>query len=390
MRLAWADYWFREGTPTGLQRAVSILPGYSRYQLANAVVQEQVSPDSPDIERSFAAAVRLNPHNSEALMSWGIFQELSGNPARAEQLLLQAKSVDHLIKPVWTLANFYFRQGDTGKFLPAAKQCLRMMADNGLFFGGYNPASMYDLCWNITDDPHRIFRDLIPHERDVVYSYFNYLLNRGRFDQAVEVADFILKDPTRFEYPALLGYVDHLLRDHRISLAVRTWRVMAEKKLIPYEAVDPARGVFLTNGDFAKPILYRGFDWRNISIEPVRFTDEPEARLVRFEFDGDEPEHIVLLAQTTPVAPGKYSLSIRFDAPREPSFDGFTWRVFDQKNGQQLPSQAKSAVNEYGLTFEVPPGVEAVELALVYDRLMGTSRPRGSYEVRGVTLHKEG
>jgi tetratricopeptide (TPR) repeat protein len=390
VRLAYADYYFRKGTPAALDRAVQILPSYDRYHLSNAIVKQQVQPTSPEIEHEFAAALRLNERNSEALMGWGLTAELAGDSPRAEALFVEATQVDKLIKPVWTLANFYFRQGDTAKFLPAARQCLRMMSHNGVFFGGYNPASMYDLCWNATDDPHRIFTELIPHDRDILYSYFGYLLNRDRMGAAAEVADTILADPFAYYLPGLLVYCESLIRDHRIPEVVNLWRKMAAKNLIPYRAVDLEQGVFLTNGDFRHPILQAGFDWRNLAGEPVVFSYLPEQNHLRYQVDGGQPEHVPLLSQCVPVVPGKkYRMTARFDAPSDPAFRGFTWKVQDQRSGEFLPTVTKVYGGSYSLAFDARDTTEAVNLILGYDRLPGTARARGVYEIESVSLHSQ-
>jgi hypothetical protein len=84
-----------------------------------------------------------NPRLSSAWITLGIEAERVGDPS-AEKILLEAARVDHQFLPAWTLANFYFRRGETDHFWPWAKRAA------ALTFDDYRP--LLRLCDRL--DPH--------------------------------------------------------------------------------------------------------------------------------------------------------------------------------------------------------------------------------------------
>ena len=75
-------------------------------------------------------AVRLNPRLASAWIYLGLDAEADGDLAEAEQDLLQAARVDRQYLPAWTLANFYFRRGDTVNFWPWAARAASLTFDD--------------------------------------------------------------------------------------------------------------------------------------------------------------------------------------------------------------------------------------------------------------------
>ena len=61
--------------------------------------------------------------------------------------------------------------------------------------------------------------------------------------------------------------VDRSLAAARGDDAMRVWNGLCERRLLPYAAGGPG---MLANGDFARPILNRGFDWILPASSPER------------------------------------------------------------------------------------------------------------------------
>ena len=64
----------------------------------------------------------MNPWDTRSRIELGLLAEAEGDQATATRYLLQAAEADHLFLPRWTLANYYFRRGDTALFWRWAKE----------------------------------------------------------------------------------------------------------------------------------------------------------------------------------------------------------------------------------------------------------------------------
>src|SRR5579871_4955673 len=110
VRLAWADLEFRRGTLASVERASKILPNETRYLLFRALQLDYEGQDSTALLEKAAA---LNPLSSAPRIRLGLAAETRGDLPAAEKWLLEAARVDQQFEPRWTLANFYFRRGDS-------------------------------------------------------------------------------------------------------------------------------------------------------------------------------------------------------------------------------------------------------------------------------------
>jgi hypothetical protein len=100
-------------------------------------------------------ALTVNPRYTAAWIARGLREETAGERPKAEATLLHAAEVDHTYLPRWTLANFYLRQGDTAKFWMWTRRAAEM---------AYDPAALFQLCWQASGDPREILDRAIPPE----------------------------------------------------------------------------------------------------------------------------------------------------------------------------------------------------------------------------------
>ena len=110
IRLAYADWLFRQNGIESVARASRLDPANGAYQ---AWLAELLENDGQDAAKELEAAARLSPLSSRVWIRRGLSAESNGDRALAEQLLLRAAEVDRLMEPRWTLMNFYFRAGQT-------------------------------------------------------------------------------------------------------------------------------------------------------------------------------------------------------------------------------------------------------------------------------------
>jgi hypothetical protein len=384
--LSWSDFVGRSGTQSAFRKAESIMPSNARFHFLHALAIEQSDPLSPQIASEFSTAVNLNPRFSDALLAWSVDKELHGDRAGAEELLRRAQSVDHLIRPAWALANFYFRQGQPDLFWPQARECLRMIGVTGLAVGRFDPSPVYQLCWRMTSDSSLILSKAIPDDRVIRDHYLGFLMGTGRYDAAIGVADLNLKGAVPGELAFYLPYMNWMMWHNHVPVAIRTWRSLYEAKALPYPGPDPVAGVFLTDPSFQAPPLNHAFDWRLGSLpDSVRFTYSPE-HSYHFALDGSEPEQFVAMGQTLPLIPGRsYRFSASYRAEFDPEEYGLRWSITDHASGRPLPLHKSVSGTSDGKTliadFEAPAAEELVDLWLTYDRQPGTPHARGLYEL---------
>jgi len=125
------------------------------------------------------ASVSLNPRLSSAWIHLGLDAEGDGNLAEAESDLLQAARFDHQYLPAWTLANYYFRRGDSAKFWPWAQRAAVLTYDD------YRP--LLRLADTLETSPQMVATRLGGDSR-LLRAYMDVLIGFGQLDKAGEIA----------------------------------------------------------------------------------------------------------------------------------------------------------------------------------------------------------
>ena len=306
-------------------------------------------------------------------------------------MLLSAERTDKLVKPMWSLANFYFRQGDADKFWPEAKKCLTLIGSTGLSEGRYDPAAIYQLAWSLTDDPDVISSRMLPEDRIIRMSYGFYLMANNRVKPAVGVSSQLLQDAHSNEGFFFVHYGNFLVSHGLIPEAVRTWAEMYRRGVASHPAPDPAGGAFLTNGGFSAAPTNQAFDWKLMAQDPVRFTYVEGAHAYRFDFDGNQPERTPLLVQTLPLLPSrKYLLTVKFRTEGDVDPNALIWRLVvhpgDQAVGTQVHVKPEQSGGLATVDFETPSETTLGNLFLEYARQLGTQRADGAFEITNADL----
>jgi len=125
------------------------------------------------------ASVSLNPRLSSAWIHLGLDAEGDGNMTEAESDLLQAARVDHQYLPAWTLANFYFRRGDSANFWPWARRAAALTYDD------YRP--LLRLADTLETSP-QIVATRLGGDSQLLRAYMDVLIGLSRLDKAREIA----------------------------------------------------------------------------------------------------------------------------------------------------------------------------------------------------------
>ena len=375
LRLALADAEFRENTPSSIKRAVSLAPSNASYHelLAEHLEAAGQNPDS-----ELDIATELSPRESRYWIRRAFRAELERKYQESEHYLLQAGAVDRGFDPRWALMNFYFRRGDLPQFWKYAREAMeRSYGDRDAIFR---------LCLAANDDPAAT-REILPARRDILFSFFTYLMKQGRLDDAAKVADEFSSKPQPEEGPALLDYCSRRMSRDPASV-LRVWNGLCAAHLVPFPALLPDKGLVVTNGDFEVQRSVGGFDWKYSPDPSISISPSDTNQGLSIQLNASQPDRIALLEQEIPLTPGKqYSIeySYRLSEPSDDS--GLHWAIFpvDTASATELalsPTFAGEDWQNATMTFRADH--EAARLVLIYRRALGTVRWKGAVQIRSV------
>ena len=356
-RLAQASAEFNRRSPESVARALEILPHNTDYLSLRAL---QLEYDGENSALLLERAAAISPLSSAPRIRLGLAAEARGDFPAAESWLLEAARVDHQFEPRWTLANFYFRQARAADFWKWMRAALEVS------YGDRAPA--FDLCWRSSQDAQEIFERAIPDQTDVLGAYLAYLLAQHR-DAAGPVAVRLaaMRDPA---YTALLeAACDSFLDVGNAADAREIWRLLGR----------PAPGGVI-DGDFARPPVNHGFDWRLLESAGVTHIHlDPSGH--RIQLSGKQLESCDLLRQIVAVDASKqYELhwETRTQGIAPPS--GIEWSVA----GRRAPVAAADDWRKGDVSFTAT--ADLVPITLVYRRPTGEPRAEGFIEIRSVSL----
>jgi hypothetical protein len=386
IRITIADWRFREGDLPGIESAELLMPSNARYHFAHALAVQQQDPTSATVDRELARAVFLNPRFSDAMLSWSVDREFSGDKKGAEQLLLDAHRIDRLLRPSWALANFYYRQGDAARFWPEARECLRMIGVFGFTTGRYDPIPVFQLCWSMEPNAAKILSQAIPSNPQIEQIYLTYLLKNARIDAQVALVARMLPSATSSDLWVFIPHINALIGAGRAETAVHEWNELIDRKLLPYNKLDPASGSSLTDGSFQAAPSGSGFDWRTLYPESIRFSFMESEHTYRFDFDGTAPQQADLLSQLVPLLPNRtYQLRSRYHAGFDAAKSGIHWAV--NINNQSIPVRLAGTDTTIVAEFRTPDQTTAGNLVLSYARQPGTTLIHGPFDLLQTSLN---
>jgi len=108
-----------------IEAAIKLIPDQAEYYTLLAILTSNTG-DSRAITALQRAAV-LNPSNARTWIELALRYEARGENKLAEESFRRAASEDKQYLPRWTLANFYFRQGNTQEFWRWANSAAEML-----------------------------------------------------------------------------------------------------------------------------------------------------------------------------------------------------------------------------------------------------------------------
>jgi hypothetical protein len=409
VRIARADWLANAGTLDALERAIRLEPNDAGLLAQAAIYRSDNDDPSTAVDEDLLRAARMNPFNSAVLMTLGLREEFRGNSAKAESFLSRAVEIDHQFKPAWTLANYYYRNGQPDKAWPMIQRILNL---DPL---GFDTVPVFELCWRqVADDQVSFSRrllNLIPKRGHRPIEYLDFLIRTRRTEAALDAWQEALAaaDPAdSVDSGTLIGFAEFLAGADRLAEAVTAWNQLVDRGIIHSGHLDPAKGISVADPDFRFASLARSFGWRVAEVTGV-FASGPSGPL-RFEMSGDEPESAKVLSVFAPVLPAtRYHLRWKSDgsslsSPRDP---GFSFLITQKQAGPEPgdvvaqcppllssdtpssgnPSPGSSGTCDFVTPAAARPGqIEQARIDLRYMRAPGTTRVSGTLQLFAVRL----
>jgi len=376
VRAATADWYFGHETAEGARRAWGMEPGRAEYAVRLALLTGDEDPGGA--RRLLERAVELKPADAKMWIELGLRYEAEGEGGKAEGCLLRAAEESRRYLPRWTLANYYFRRGDTEGFWKWAREAAAMA------YG--DPLPLYRLCGKVEEDG-RLIERLGIRKAAMRAGYLEYLAEQGRIDLAAGASRAVLEDGREEDVGLLLAACDRMLEAKRPEDAAAVWNGLADARRIPYGRAGEGK---LVNGDFANAPGSHGFDWRLSGAQGIAAAREERGDGLRLTFSGAQPENCEALGEVAQAAEGTgYRLKWRYRTRGIAEGTGLGWQVTAAESGQVLGAGASlsSEQDTAGqLDFRTPRGCRMVRVALAYRRAEGTVRVEGYVVLRGVEL----
>jgi tetratricopeptide (TPR) repeat protein len=375
-----ADLSARRNQAEGTRLAMRLMPANAAYpaQLGG----ELYASDPSEAKSLLQKAVSLNRFDAASWIQLGLLSEAGNDLPQAEGSLLQAAGVDSTFLPSWSLANFYFRQQNADRFWYWAQKAAQMVPDDA--------TPLFRLAWYINPNAQEI-ENRLQMKRPIVEGQFvNFLLTQGDPEAVREAASHLLRSNNKESIETLLGACDWLLEHKRPDLALALWNGLARRTSSPSLGADAP----VTNGNFGKSPLSRGFDWHLATVEGVSSFLNANPNALGFEFSGEEPDSFLLLSQAAPVhVKTTYALTVDYGTSGIPAGSGLAWQVTDARTGAAL-AKTTSLSSEHGgeqggtvtSCFTTPEQTDFVNLSLLYQRQPGTVRVEGKLALKAVRL----
>jgi hypothetical protein len=220
--------------------------------------------------------------------------------------------------------------------------------------------------------------------------FVNFLVSQGDPAAVTEAALHMLRDSDKDSVETLLGACEWLVEEKRPELAWPLWNGLATRHLIAYAPLAASSADPVTNGNFGKSPISRGFDWHLSTVEGVSSFLNTNPNALGFEFSGHEPDSVMLMNQVAPVqAQKRYALIIDYTTSGISPGSGLQWLVIDDRSGAVLARTESLSAEHGGKAFGCftgPDGAAFVNLSLLYQRPNGRVRAEGKLALQEVRL----
>jgi tetratricopeptide (TPR) repeat protein len=382
VRFGVADLLARRNQVDDTRLAMRLLPANAVYpaQLADEVY----AVDPASAKSLLQRAVKLDRYDASSWIRLGLLYEAGDDLPHAEEALLRAAGADSTFLPSWSLANFYFRHENADRFWYWARRATQMAPDD--------VTPLFRLAWYVSPNARELAGRLQMQRPEIEAQFVNFLMGQGDPEAVTEAASHLLVSGREDKSETVLEACDWLIDHQRPDLALPLWNELAEGHQIPYAQLVAGSADAVTNGEFGRSPISRGFDWRLKTVEGVSSFLNVNPNTLGFDFSGEEPDSFLIMNQVAPVQPQKhYVLAIDYATTGIPPGSGIEWLVTDLVSGAVLARTGSLSAEQGGETsacFVATDGTKFVNLSLLYQRQPGTVRVEGKLTLKGVRLSR--
>ena len=331
-----ADVLASRPTMDNLERAVKLDPSNADYHTRLGGLYEY-SPSNLQLEKAedhLRRAAHLDSYDPQTWLELAAALELQGRIAEAGACLRQVDLLaPNLPAYQWPIANFYLLQGSIDE---AFRHFRVVLAGTAQY-----DSNVFGLAWKATDDGGKILQELIPEEVTTEFSYLNFLVSRGRLNEAQALWKRIATGRGAFSPGQSSPYIDNLIVARRPDEAYQVWTDLQKKGLIRYASL-PSEKNLISNGEFEDELLNMGFDWRIVPVEgvyagPDTSTYHSPSRALLVQFPGKQNLQYQHVYQYVKVSPGQsYRLQAFMKTENITTDSGPRLEVYDAYNAAAL------------------------------------------------------
>lgn len=394
-RIAEADFFAHTTSPTGderlnLDRAIQMFPSNANFLLSKALLElDSFGTPNRDVRTSFQEVLRLNPGNAEALMNLGLLAQRDGKLALAERYLLDATKRAHLLKPYWTLANFYFQTNQFSKMFPVIRESLEIVSPPSSDLTRFDVSPIFDLCWRAGATPQQLL-DLTPHRKSLLFSYYFSAMQNGNIEAALLVFPLLLPifDPAEsVQRNALSGLCGQLLVRGRTAEAVAVWNQLVKSAVLKSTPLNPARGESMADPGLKYGFQNNDFGWQVKSADHLQ-TAAGDG-WIQFSFDGKQQERVLLMTKNLPVLGGR-TYKIVWKATSEAIAAESGLAIGLASRTAELPVSCPALLSTKDgrgeCRFTTPAETDLVRMEFRYERPLGSKRLQGTVKISGFDM----
>jgi len=367
-QMARADILARQDTPDSLRAAIRLQPDAPEYYMRLSQL------DPKNARNLLESAVKADLYNAPADIELALQYEALDDTKRAEQLLMEAASVDHTYLPRWSLANFYFRRENWPQFWEWARRASEMPADNVM--------PLFALCWHASADPYALAQALLHNNPALIRQYITFLADKHEYAAAAHVATQLVRYGDRdTDQSQLFSLINQIVASLDPASAKTVWRSIIEHGWVVADQTTP------NNSKFDRDPLPVSFDWWLTTIPGIH--SETGSTGLSTEFSGDEPEAFMIADQAVVLAPGDYNVRYAYQTSGIAPDTGIQWEIYDARTGNRLlmsPNLASDSLTEASVPLSVPPSASLLHVSLYYRRSLGTTRISGGLVVRSIQI----
>ena len=371
IRIALAATLGESTAPADLRRALAHDPANPRLHQRLGLLHSYSIEDRDPAEgvKHFRRATELNPHGAGYWLDLAKACLSMGDTASADTALNRALELSPMSpRTRWTAANHYYQTDRLEAAWPQFRRFLELSP-------AYAPAT-FQLCLRASGDPQLIFEKVVPSGSNprLKLMYVGFLSAHGQIDFAYRVWVQTVANAPPFPFAWARSYLDRLLALGRDHEAVGMWKDLERLGIVTLPSTEEADNLVF-NGNFERPPLKAGFDWRSRAFPFLEFdfqdaTAYQGTGCLRLDFTVKNNAEREALYQIVPVASNQtYLLKAYVRSENITSDSGPRLRVLDPACPGCLSVSSETTVgttswHPVSLNFSTGPQTRLVRLSV--------------------------